>query len=225
MVFLLMSNFLTAQHKYEIGFEGGIALDKYKIIDGAENLKNVPCVSGLGGITVRINHMEKVFFEISLLKKEYTEGLKLEQESGYSTTSADEAILMAFRLGYPFKISNHFTIAPIIGIVPGYKSLNQLGFSSSEYEANTVWPTGYNYWTRASKDVFALVQGGLVFEFKCFKLLKISFATNYYQGLSNMAIYDIEYKTNNSPIQTALMYGKGSFMNYNFGIRYLLNKQ
>jgi hypothetical protein len=32
-----MSNFLTAQHKYEIGFEGGIALDKYKIIDGAEN--------------------------------------------------------------------------------------------------------------------------------------------------------------------------------------------
>lgn len=223
IMLLLVSYLVTAQGKYEIGVEGGITMDKYKIKDANNNLGNVPCVSGIGGINFRINNRKNFFYEMALLKKEYTDGLKMKQEDGYTVTNSDEVILLPLRLGYYFPLSKHFTIVPAIGIVPAYKTLDQQGVSSSQYTPNTVWSTGYTYTTRAMRsDFYSLAQGGLSLECKCFKRIKLSFATNYYQGLSKIAIYDIKYKIDNGPIQQAWMYGKGSFINYNFGIKYLL---
>ncbi|HNF28711.1 MAG TPA: outer membrane beta-barrel protein [Chitinophagaceae bacterium] len=231
LLYLLCSAFITTataqKYKFEIGTEGGLVYTKYKIKDPQKNLQNVPCQSGIGGINFRINtQKQKWFYEIAFLAMEYTDGLKLKQQNSWFTSNSDAVIMFSLRAGYNFKLDKNFSIIPLIGLAPVIKTLNQDGGEGYYEEGNSSFNSLYHY-TRIEidKNIFMLLQGGIGIEYRFAKKLKFSAAFNYYQGFTNNAIYDINYQINTDPVQTANMYGKGTFVNYQAGLKFLFCRQ
>jgi hypothetical protein len=220
---LLLAFTLTAQHRFEIGIEGGPIYCYYKISESQNNLENVPCVSGLGGINFRYNTKKKIFLEAAVLLSEYTDGIKLKQQSGYLTGNHDEVLFIPLRVGYPVKIAKNISLVPSIGLTTAVKTLSQDGSSSYYDEINSNGIISYQYTFRnLGKDIFFLLNGNASIEWTFSRHFKALAGVNYYHGLSEHSIADIKYQVNSQPQQSGLLISKGSFLGYIFGVKYLL---
>jgi hypothetical protein len=222
-LFTVLAFSLTAQSKYENGIEGGPINCYYKITESQNNLKTVPCVSGVGGINFRYNSKKKVFIEAGVLLSEYTVGLALKQQVGYSTGNHNEVLFIPLRIGYPFKIAKKFSLVPSLGLTSAIKTLSQDGGSGFYVESNSNGTSSYQYNFRMlGKDLYFLANGNVSLEWTFSRHLKALAGLNYYHGLSQESVADVQYKINNEPPQTGLLSSKGSFLAYNFGFKYLL---
>jgi hypothetical protein len=223
---ILVSSSLFAQHKYEIGIEGGLTFIKYKIKDAGGNMRTGPCVSALPGINVRMNTKNKFFGEVAVAMMEYTDGMKLKQQEVWGVSNSDEILMVPFRFGYSLKLFDKLSLAPVIGISGAIKTTNYDGTSATYEPWYRNPPTYWIYHRRdLQKNIFFLAQGGLALEYQLLKHWKTTLGFNYYQGLTDHAIYDIEYAIKSGPKQYATMYGKGSFTNLQLGIKYLFGKK
>lgn len=193
-------------------------MDYYQINDAGNNLQNVPCVSGFGGVNFRLNSKRKHFLELAILMKENTIGLKLKQHAGTLTTNHDQLLLIPLRFGYPFNLSKKISFVINAGTTAVYKT-----FTS---EGGAVVAEGNNQYENKAraldKDFYFLINGGGAMEWKFWKKLKFSAGVNYFQGLTKTSIGDITYQVNAQPVQKAEIIGRGTFLGYTFGLRYLL---
>jgi hypothetical protein len=224
LFFMILLSFLQgySQKGYEIGAEGGLALDRYIIKDPDNNVAHAPAASGVVGISLRRNTDRKLFYEMALLFKEYTESLRWAGQSGYTSYNSDEVILLPLRAGYSLKITRNFFIAPVIGFVAGYKprldGSGGHGFEQNEF--NTIY---YSFQSRpsAERSLLVLGQGGIGLDWTAFrKRVRFSLQGNYYGGLRNVKTVDIIYQYNNGGMQAAEKNSRGSFINLNAGIKY-----
>lgn len=166
-ILVIFSPVVVAQQRFEIGVEGGPTKFYYHIKDPQQNLKNVPCDGGFGGINFRYNTKNKLFLEAGLLLSEYTEGLKLKQLDGYLTSNHDEVLFIPLRFGYPWTISKKLSFVSSLGVTTSIKTLNQDGASTLYQEVNATGIYMYQYQFRElGKDIFFLANANAAFEWK-----------------------------------------------------------
>lgn len=222
LVFFVCYN-VNAQQRFEIGVEGGPSKYYYEIQETQNNLEKVPANNGFGGVNFRYNSRKEFFLEMGFLLTEYTVGLKLKQHSGYLTGNHDEVLFIPLRFGYPLPITKNISFVPSIGFTTAIKTLNQDGGFTSYEEGNSNGNNRYEYKFREiGKDLFFLVNGNASIEWKFARRLKAATGLSYYQGVSKISVADIRYKLTNESEQTGLLIGKGTFLGYTFGLKYLL---
>lgn len=221
---LILSFFCcNAQQKFEIGIEGGLSNYYYSIEEQQNNLKSTPNISGFGGINFRVNSKKKYFGEIAVILTEYTDGVKLKQQLGYVTSNHDEVLLIPIRLGRPFFISKTLSFVPGIGVAPAFKTLSQDGSGTIYSESNGNSNSMYHYTFRNNgKDFFLLINANAIVEWTIKNKMKALAGVNYYKGFTEISVADITYQINNEPSQAGLLIGKGTFIGYSIGLKYII---
>jgi hypothetical protein len=221
-LFLLQNSF--AQSKFEIGAEGGLTNDKYKIKDPQHNLKTVPCIDGGGGVSFRYNTKKHFFYEASLLIRESAFGYKFKDAVGEWQVNADEFLSMPLRVGYSLRIAKDLLISPVAGIASFYRLDN--GLAGGETFAN--YPSKFQSSStprEIGKRFFVSVQTGISIDFIISQRIRLSMNPNYYWGTSKTSVYDINYTDVSNPGSTpvkAEIDGYGSYFNLNLGLKYLI---
>lgn len=224
---ILFSPTIFAQtSKYEIGVEGGVTNDHYRMKDPLDNLRSVPCISGAGGVTLRKKINRNFFVETALLLKGSTFGFKLKQESGYSISDGAGMLMIPLRAGYSLRLSKKVSIAPITGVALAYKTTSGELSASSLISGNNSL-IQYRYQEHNKNSFLLLLQGSVSLEIIILKKIRFSFAPGYYYGLIRSHYFDVDYTVDalSSPTNHAIIKGYGSFINYNFGFKYLLPKK
>jgi hypothetical protein len=232
ILFSLLAFFLScscfSQGKYEIGAEGGITFDYYKINDPKNLLTTVPCISGGGGVSFRQNGNKNFFYEAALFYRETSFGYKYKYESGYSVTNGDNLFSVPLRVGYYVHVSRKFMVSPVVGIAPSFVTFSAQS-GGEELYTNNGTTVHITYQQRdLQKDFFVLMQGGLSIDFIITKAIRFSVNPTYYAGTSDISAYDVHYNITNIVGTTqgdAVITGKGSYLAWNVGIRYMLPRK
>lgn len=214
---------LFAQYRFEIGVEGGPINCYYQIKEPLKNLKNVPCVSGFGGATIRFTRSKEYFFETGVLFSEYTVGLKLKQQTGIVTGNHDAVMFIPFRIGHIFDLSKRFSIVPSAGITTTIKTMSQDGSYTTYTEGTPGGLSSYEYRFREnSNKVYALANGNIAAEYQFYKQFKFTAGAGYYPGVSKNNTADIQYTVPSAPPQSGQLISRGSFLAYTFSVKYMM---
>ena len=209
-----------AQNRYEIGAEGGLTTNYYRLHDAGKNLRNPKAHSAIAGINFRVNTRSKFYYETALLAMQYTFGLSLKQQTGYSVTNADDVIMLPLRVGYNAMLNSRFSFSPVVGAACVLKTLNADGMSvQNDPILPTIVPAVF-YSMKPVDNLFVLGQLGADFNCRATKCIRLSLGINYYYGLINHAVYDVEYIIDNNSRQKAVVDARGNFINYNLALSY-----
>lgn len=221
---VLLQSGLAQKSKFELGVEAGVNNDKYKIEDPQNHLKTVPCIDASGGINVRYNANNHLFYEAALLFRESAFGYTFKDAVGEWQVNADQFLLLPMRVGYSFRVAKDFLIGPVAGITPSYRTDNGLvgGETFANYPStfqSSFTPEG------TGKHFFVSAQTGASVDFIIADRIRLSLSPNYYWGTSKISAYDVTYtdaSNPGSPPVKAVIEGHGSYFNLNLSLKYLI---
>jgi hypothetical protein len=213
--------------KFEIGVEGGLTSDYLKVRDEAGNLqrgKNL--LSGTGGPKIRLYLNDKFFLEAAFMFKENSFGYTFKQHPesrGSGGSGGSEIFFIPIKAGYEYKLSKKVAFNIFVGLAPGLITLNS---GSSGYGKLDPGNINFTYQMRDKyKKNYLTLTSGVSLSHLIAKRFKCSAGANLYAGVSDVEIYDFEYSINGGPVQFASIANRGSFINYNVGLSYLLKQR
>jgi hypothetical protein len=224
LVTMLAAVCAPGQPRYEIGLEGGVGQDQYKVRDPGGNLETRPSLGWLAGSTLLMSrHGKDVFYEAGLLVKKYVAGFALKQYPFNDPAPLNVTLLLPLRVGYKFNAYEWPAFIATFGVVPALKGSaadgSQGGFSGS----NNNQSMEMQYTVRPiNRHLYLLFQGGLSLEHqsRVWPGLKVFVSGNYYyQWLSTVTAMDIDYRINNESLQRGYVFGRGRFFNLAVGTR------
>ncbi len=227
-IIILISLNTNAQY-FEIGASGGLTFNTYKFKPQNAPFRKTFSPGGDAGISLRYTCIKRYIIELGAYAYTNTKGYGLDaRDMGYFISGEDAIVFIPLNIGYQFLLSKKYDIVPFIGASIQFITQNNEGSSGGGYieDQNTGQIiTGYEDYRRLlGKKSFFTANIGFSIERKIGKKFKIVFTPTYYQGLSKYAIYDINYKIDNGPMQYATLEDKGSFLNFNLGVKYRLTK-
>ncbi|MGZ5286302.1 MAG: outer membrane beta-barrel protein [Flavisolibacter sp.] len=219
---------ILAQGRFELGIEFGATNDQYDFNDPGGHLRNISAVSGSGGLNFRLNLNKKLFIETALIFRNSQFGFRFQSEQGGRVTNQDELLMLPIRAGYNLHLSEKIKLGPVIGIAPVYKMHTGSTAASGGFNNNNT-TVFYSYTEKnVGKDVFLLLQGGLSIDYIFSGKWRLSFNPNYYYGFKTINIHEMDYSVTTPSgfkVSKSFINGYGSFIHYNFGIRYFLGKK
>jgi hypothetical protein len=217
---VLLAAFLAAgaQHRFEVGVEGGPLFTQYTLIDPGNKLATTSCVSGYGGINFRFNTKDNYFLEVGLLATEHWAGFKIRNGSTLKKNS-DAVLLLPVRFGYEVELTKNISLVPVAGFSPVIKTLSQDGSTGS---LNTPDITLSHTAREMNKDFYLLLLAGAAVEVTTGSNIKLGFGSTYYRGLTRIVIWDIQYQKSGDQTRTANLISKGGFTSGQVSVKYLL---
>jgi hypothetical protein len=215
---LLISFCATAQHKYDIGLEGGFLFQRYKLNDPAGQLqkrRNQPTPNGIGAIALQVNTPHHLVYKVVAGFYVINYNYELKTQDYFYPKGITEQFFLMGNVGYSLPLGKKLAIIPLAGAALNFQTI----YDGNQYY-DFPYTTGVEVKSETPSVVFPTINGSLELQYAISKRTKLLLGGNYMAGITNRATHTISYKENGGPIHYASMTSKGSFLYFNAGIRY-----
>jgi hypothetical protein len=228
--FLHLPILLLGQYKYKkftyIGLNLGLKNELYQVIDaGNELYSKTNFRHNITGIFVEQELNRHILLGTGIYFTKHGIDFRFRRDNGFNVFPSMKTTLIPLRLG--------FTIPLFYGI-PEVRLVPQVGFNAVLNRTNDIVPIygkiapdlADTYEGNLNYDFsrwYFLAEGGLNFDILFAKGLIVSFGGKYFQGFTQVARLDVEYRIARV-IDNGTLTSKGSFLGLYTGIKYPIHK-
>ncbi len=229
LLLLLTTIRMFSQKQTYFGFETGVASDFYNFTDSGNRLETIPNQTGTWGFNIEHEINNYFSIETGLIRKHYRERYWFKSISTSivksRTTEAANVwqipLLFNSRITLPNqKVSLLMTLGYHFCINSDYDTYGH-GASSLITSTDTLV---FNYSSNSNiTKSFSLIETGLGIEYKVFNKVILTLSGSYFTGFREAVGFDINYKVNSEPTETANAHSKGEYWRVTIGVRYSIS--